>query len=62
VNQYKVDELMGLMIGVSTSGPEAKLTYIQVADTCFESDNRSYRHAENLSVNHEQTMTKAISI
>lgn len=27
---------------------KAKLTYIQVTDTCFEGDDRSYRHVGNL--------------
>jgi hypothetical protein len=40
----------------------SKLTYIQVADACFEGDDRSYRHVEIMSLVNEITMTKAISM
>jgi hypothetical protein len=34
---------------------KAKLTYIEVADTCFEGDDRSYRHDGNLILNRDLT-------
>jgi hypothetical protein len=45
--------MMELIIELSQSGPEVKLTYIQVADTCFEGDDRSYRHVGNLILNRD---------
>lgn len=42
--------------------PQSRVTtYIEVADTCFEGDNGSYRHGENMVfLNNNQPQSKAI--